>query len=50
MENRPLEYDYTVAKMFMFTTIVLGIVGMLIGVILAFHLAYPGVNLFLGEG
>jgi len=50
MENRPLEYDYTVAKMFMFTTIVLGIVGMLIGVILAFQLAFPGVNLMLGEG
>ncbi|MEA2112048.1 MAG: cytochrome-c oxidase, cbb3-type subunit I [Campylobacterota bacterium] len=50
MENRPLEYDYTVAKWFMFTTIVLGIVGMLVGVILAFQLAYPELNLFLGEG
>ena len=50
MENRPLEYDYTVAKMFMFTTIALGIVGMLVGVILAFQLAYPGLNLFLGDG
>ncbi|MCF6330477.1 MAG: cytochrome-c oxidase, cbb3-type subunit I [Sulfurimonas sp.] len=44
MENRPLEYDYTVAKMFMLTTIVLGIVGMLVGVILAFQLAYPSLN------
>ena len=50
MENRPLEYDYTVAKMFMFSTIILGIVGMLIGVILAFQLAFPGLNLMLGEG
>lgn len=50
MENRPLEYDYTVAKMFMLTTVLLGIVGMLIGVILAFQLAYPSLNLFLGEG
>ncbi|MCW8954468.1 MAG: cbb3-type cytochrome c oxidase subunit I, partial [Sulfurimonas sp.] len=50
MENRPLEYDYTVAKMFMLTTIVLGIVGMLVGVILAFQLAYPELNLVLGEG
>jgi cytochrome c oxidase cbb3-type subunit 1 len=50
MENRPLEYDYTVAKWFMFTSIALGIVGMLIGVIIAFQLAYPGLNLFLGEG
>jgi len=50
MENRPLEYDYTVAKMFMFTTVVLGIVGMLVGVILAFELAFPAVNTMLGEG
>src|SRR3989339_859891 len=50
MVNRPLEYDYTIAKMFMLTTIVLGIVGMLIGVILAFQLAFPGVNTILGQG
>jgi cytochrome c oxidase cbb3-type subunit I len=50
MENRPLEYDYTVAKWFMLTTVVLGIVGMLVGVILAWQMAYPGVNLMLGEG
>jgi cytochrome c oxidase cbb3-type subunit 1 len=50
MENRPLEYDYTVAKLFMFTTIALGIVGMLVGVILAFQLAFPDLNLLLGEG
>jgi len=50
MENRPLEYDYTVAKWFMLTTVLLGIVGMLVGVILAWQLAFPGVNLMLGEG
>jgi cytochrome c oxidase cbb3-type subunit 1 len=50
MENRPLEYDYTVAKMYMFTTIALGIVGMLIGVILAFQLAFPELNTVLGSG
>src|SRR3989339_952778 len=50
MENRPLEYDYTVAKWFMLTTVVLGIVGMLVGVILAWQMAFPGVNLMLGEG
>jgi len=50
MENRPLEYDYTIAKLWMFMTIVLGIVGMLIGVILAWELAFPSVNLMLGEG
>ena len=48
MENRPLEYDYTVAKMFMLTTVLLGAVGMLIGVILAAELAFPGVNTILG--
>jgi len=50
MENRPLEYDYTVAKMFMLTTIVLGIVGMTIGVFIAFELAFPGLNTILGSG
>lgn len=48
MENRPLEYDYTVAKMFMLTTVVLGIVGMSIGVFIAFELAFPGLNTILG--
>jgi cytochrome c oxidase cbb3-type subunit 1 len=50
MENRPLEYDYTVAKMFMLTTIVLGIVGMTIGVFIAFELAFPGLNTAFGDG
>ena len=50
MENRPLEYDYTVAKMFMLTTIVLGIVGMSIGVFIAFELAFPGLNTIFGQG
>ncbi len=50
MENRPLEYDYTIAKNWMFMTIVLGVVGMLVGVILAWELAFPGVNTFLGAG
>jgi len=50
MENRPLEYDYTVAKMFMVAAIVLGIVGMSIGVFIAFELAFPGLNTALGDG
>ena len=50
MENRPLEYDYTIVKLWIFMTIVLGIVGMLVGVILAWELAFPSVNLMLGEG
>ncbi|NQY94508.1 MAG: cytochrome-c oxidase, cbb3-type subunit I [Campylobacteraceae bacterium] len=44
-----LKYDYTVAKYFMYTTLVLGIVGMLIGTILAFQMAYPELNNFAGE-
>jgi len=50
MENRPLEYDYTVAKMFMVAAIVLGIVGMTIGVFIAFELAFPGLNTAFGDG
>jgi len=50
MENRPLEYDYTVAKMFMASTIILGIVGMTIGVFIAFELAFPGLNTVFGSG
>ncbi len=50
MENRPLEYDYTITKMFMFMAIVMGIIGMTIGVILALELAFPGVNTILGSG
>ncbi len=48
MENRPLEYDYTVAKLFMYNAIFVGVVGMLVGVILAWEMAFPGVNTFLG--
>ncbi len=50
MENRPLEYDYTVAKWFMWSTIILGIVGMSVGVFIAFELAFPSLNTVLGEG
>ncbi len=44
-----LEYDYTVAKMFMVAAIVLGIVGMTIGVLIAFQLAFPDLNYLAGE-
>lgn len=39
-----LNYDYTVAKLFLFSTIAFGIVGMLIGVVISFQLAYPQLN------
>ena len=48
MENRPLEYDYTVAKLFMYNAVFVGVVGMLVGVILAWQMAFPGLNTFLG--
>ncbi len=44
-----LKYDYTVARYFMYSTLVLGIVGMLIGTIIAFQMAYPQLNNFAGE-
>jgi cytochrome c oxidase cbb3-type subunit 1 len=46
-----LTYDYSVAKLFTITMVVFGIIGMLIGVVLAFQLAFPALNLtgILGE-
>jgi len=44
-----LKYDYTIAKYFMYSTLVLGIIGMLVGTIIAFQMAYPGLNNLLGE-
>jgi len=44
-----LEYDYSVAKMFMFTTILFGVIGLLLGVVLAFQLAFPELNYLAGE-
>ena len=50
MENRPLEYDYSVTKLFMFATIFLGITGMLVGVLISWELAFPAVNTMFGSG
>lgn len=44
-----LNYDYTVAKCFMFTTVLFGIIGMLVGVLIAFQMAYPDLNYLFGE-
>ncbi len=44
-----INYDYTVAKYFTVATIVLGIVGMTVGVIIAFQLAFPELNNLFGE-
>ena len=48
-ESNMLDYDYTVAKCFTVATIVLGIVGMTIGVLIAFQLAFPDLNYLVGE-
>ncbi len=47
--NAALEYDYSVANLYMWTTVIFGFVGMLIGVIIAAQMAYPELNYLLGE-
>jgi len=47
--NNGIKYDYSISKAFTITTIVFGVIGMLIGVILAFQLAYPELNNLAGE-
>jgi cytochrome c oxidase cbb3-type subunit 1 len=47
--SKMINYDYSVAKYFAITTIIFGIVGMGIGVLIAFQMAYPGLNDFAGE-
>jgi len=49
MQSTQLEYDYSVVKLFTFTTILFGIVGMTIGVIIAFQLAFPELSNLAGE-
>jgi cytochrome c oxidase cbb3-type subunit 1 len=48
-DSDALAYDYSVAKCFTVATIVLGIVGMTIGVLIAFQLAFPSLNYLAGE-
>jgi len=47
--NAALEYDYSVAKLYMWTAVIFGIVGMTIGVLIASQLAFPDLNYLLGE-
>lgn len=49
MTAQKLEYDYAVAKLFLFSMLALGFVGMLIGVVLALQLAFPALNYIAGE-
>ncbi|WP_297575079.1 cytochrome-c oxidase, cbb3-type subunit I [uncultured Campylobacter sp.] len=47
--SNALSYDYTVAKWFMYTTVLFGIIGMGVGTLIAFQLAYPDLNYIAGE-
>jgi cytochrome c oxidase cbb3-type subunit 1 len=47
--NAQLEYDYSIVKMFTFATILFGIIGMTVGVIIAFQLAFPELSNLAGE-
>ena len=43
--DQSLDYNYKVVKQFAIATIVWGVVGMLVGVIIAAQLAWPSLNL-----
>jgi len=47
--NAALEYDYSLAKKFTFLTILFGILGMLLGTLIAAQMAFPELNYLLGE-
>ncbi len=47
--SNAINYDYTVAKCFTVATILLGIVGMTIGVFIAFQMAFPELSNLFGE-
>jgi cytochrome c oxidase cbb3-type subunit I len=44
MNNETMTYDYTVVRQFAIVTVILGIVGMLIGVFIASQMAWPVLN------
>jgi len=44
MNNETMTYDYTVVRQFSIATIIIGIVGMLVGVLIASQLAWPVLN------
>jgi len=47
--SNALNYDYTVAKLFMYGSILFGIIGMAIGVVIAYQMAFPELNYLAGE-
>lgn len=44
MNNETMTYDYTVVRQFAIVTVILGIVGMLVGVFIASQMAWPVLN------
>ena len=44
MNNETMTYDYSVVRQFAIATVILGIVGMLIGVLIASQMAWPVLN------
>ncbi|MCE3037370.1 cytochrome-c oxidase, cbb3-type subunit I [Helicobacter sp. faydin-H20] len=44
-----MEYDYSIAKLFLYSMLIFGFIGMLIGVVLALQLAFPSLNYLAGE-
>ncbi|NOR41800.1 MAG: cytochrome-c oxidase, cbb3-type subunit I [Gammaproteobacteria bacterium] len=44
MNNETMTYEYTVVRQFAIATVILGIVGMLVGVLIASQLAWPILN------
>jgi len=47
--NAALEYDYSVARLFTYTTILFGLLGMTVGTLIAAQLAFPELNYLFGE-
>ncbi len=48
-DSNAIAYDYTIAKAYAILTIVLGMVGMTVGVYIAFQLSFPGLNDLFGQ-
>ena len=44
MNNETMTYDYAVVRQFAITTVILGIVGMAVGVLIASQMAWPALN------
>lgn len=49
MQTNTLEYDYSIAKLFVFSAMAFGFVGLLIGVVIAFQMAFPDLNYLASE-